>query len=62
MGLDGVQPSFCRKIHLNFYKMKGKTDRNRIQKAGIPGIFKGAVKTRFFTAPFLFRFPTLCSG
>ena len=46
MGLDGVQPSFCRKIHLNFYKMKGKTDRNRIQKAGIPGIFKGALEGR----------------
>ncbi len=52
-GLDGVQPSFCRKIHLNFYKMKSKTDRNRIQKAGIPGIFKGAVKTRLFYSPFL---------
>lgn len=22
-GLDGFQPSFCRKIHRNFYKMKG---------------------------------------
>ena len=30
MGFGGFQSSFCRNIHRNFYKMKGKTDQDRI--------------------------------
>ncbi|HCH67392.1 MAG TPA: hypothetical protein DEV98_01895 [Clostridiales bacterium] len=33
-GLDGFQPSFCRKIHRNFYKMKGEPRQDRIKNAG----------------------------
>ena len=42
MGFGGFQPSFCRNIHRNFYKMKGKTDQDPIKNAGIhTGIFEG---------------------
>ena len=34
IGLDGFQPSFCRKIHRNFYKMKGEPRQDRIKNAG----------------------------
>ena len=35
-------PDDCREIHRNFCKMKGKTDQDRIKKAGIKtGTFEG---------------------
>ena len=34
MGLGGFQPSFCRYIHRNFCKIKGKADQDRIKNAG----------------------------
>lgn len=40
--LCGFQRSFCRKIHRNFCKTKGKTDQNPLKNAGIhTGIFEG---------------------
>ena len=42
IGLDGFQPSFCRSIHRNLYKMKDKTDQDPIKNAGIhTGFFEG---------------------
>ena len=49
IGLDGFQPSFCRNIRRNFYKIEGKTDQERIKNAGIrTGIFEGCKKHRVF--------------
>ena len=52
IGLDGFQPSFCRNIHRNFYKMEGKTDQDPIKNAEIPTDILRAVKNiEFFNSP-----------
>ena len=49
IGLDGFQPSFCRNLHRNFYKMEGKTDQDPIKNAEIPtDILRGCKKHRVF--------------
>ena len=52
MGLGGFQPSFCRYIHRNFCKIKGKADQDRIKndgrKSGILQETFGRLCFRFF--------------
>ena len=54
MGFGGFQPSFCRNIHRNFYKMKGKTDQERMKNAGVPAVYLRGCKKASFLQPLYF--------
>ena len=51
MGFGGFQPSFCRNIYRNFYKMKGKTDQERMKNAGVPAVYLRGCKKASFLQP-----------